>query len=885
MSYDPRQMITIHMGAGTEMRKTAKYALLFAPFVAFAGVSGVSSQVVTGTQDFSITVQESIDATPDAFSFSSTSGLEPGVVTESAAVTITGISGDIPISVSGGEYSISGGAYTATAGVITNGQTVRLRVTSSASWSGSASSTVTIGTASGTFTALTRDAGPCDLPGISVGTSCGDGTVYVGDYDSKRYFMTTSRTATATWSDSNTNMRSATSSTSGWTNTQGMRASSPTLSFFNGAQYCANTIGSDFFLPSTNEINEIWNNLSTVQRSIYFVLNSFHMTSEQWGTGKFGQSSSTTNNFYYVIIPRNSFTSIDWTGRGKTYAAVVKCVRTDTNIIADDFDPDAFSFAAQTNVAPSTAATSNVVTISGIVGNAPISISGVGASFSVDGGAFSSASRTVTDGQTVQVRLSSSAAPSASVTASLTVGSLTRPFSVTTSAADTTPDAFAFTSQSDVQPSTEITSNSVTIAGLVGPAPVSVSGGASYSINGGAFTAAAGSVSNGETLRVRMTSSATLGGSVTGSVTVGTVTETFGLTTTSQDTTPDAFAFSTSENRTSAQPNTLVTFNPVTVSGLSASVPVTVSGTGSPAIRINGGSWVTSGTVSNGDTVAVRLTSSSLFSGSRSATVTVGEGTASVSVFTRAADAAPNAFTVSALTGQEPSSTVTSTPVTPTGYEQATLVPGAGLSVSVNGGAFSASAQTVTAGQSITLRATSPVVSGSSSFSLGFRNASGTTVYTASWSVSSRGPNGPSNPNFAWTYQTCTTSTGCTSTSETITLSGSFSNARVLFGDVDTVKSTPSSSTAGWSGTNMDWPSVSINGGAFLDRYDLQTTSRTVNPGDTLRIQFKSGSRYVYNLGASLNVGETSLWRCWSNATYVSPDPRPVGGRSTSSCQ
>lgn len=353
------------------------------------------------------------------------------------------------------------------------------------------------------------------------------------------------------------------------------------------------------------------------------------------------------------------------------------------------------------------------------------------------------------------------------------------------------------------------------------------------------------------------------------------------------DDTPDAFVVSSSSDPSAVEPGDLFTFDPVTVAGMDAGVTVSASvfGGGSPEFRINGGAWVTSGTVENGDTIQVRLNASSGFLIEQVATLSVSSVNTTFSVTTRAPDSLPDAFVFAGLTGQEPSTTVTSAPVTPTGFEEAVLAPQSGLRVSVNGGSFTGSEQTIQAGQSISLRMTLGQPSEVKSLDLFVRDLSGNTVLTVPWSVTTRDPVGPSNPNFAWTYQTCATSTGCTSTSETITLSGSFSNARVLFGDVDTVKSTPSSSRAGWSGTNMDWPSVSINGGAFLDRYDLQTTSRTVNPGDTLRIQFKSGSRFVYNLGASLNVGETSLWRCWSKATYVNPDPRPVGGRSTSSCQ
>ncbi|MBN1226336.1 MAG: hypothetical protein JXA79_05045, partial [Deltaproteobacteria bacterium] len=70
---------------------------------------------------------------------------------------------------------------------------------------------------------------------------------------------------------------------------------------------------------------------------------------------------------------------------------------------------------------------------------------------------------------------------------------------------DTTPDQFAFTDQIDVEPDTEITSNTITIEGINATASVSIAGG-TYSVNSGAYTSADGTVDNGDTLTVQQTS-------------------------------------------------------------------------------------------------------------------------------------------------------------------------------------------------------------------------------------------------------------------------------------------------------------------------------------------------------------------------------------------
>lgn len=101
------------------------------------------------------------------------------------------------------------------------------------------------------------------------------------------------------------------------------------------------------------------------------------------------------------------------------------------------------------------------------------------------------------------------------------------------------------------------------------------------------------------------------------------------------DTTPDAFSFT---DVTGQALNTLITSNTITINGINAGTAVSVSGAGSPQISINGGAWGTSGTITNGQTLAVRLTSANAFSTARTATVDVGGVTDVWSVTTRAAN-------------------------------------------------------------------------------------------------------------------------------------------------------------------------------------------------------------------------------------------------------
>ncbi|QJR13384.1 hypothetical protein [Usitatibacter palustris] len=96
------------------------------------------------------------DATPDAFTFASQTGVTPSSVVVSAPATIAGITMATSISVAGGEYSIGCTAtFTASTATITNGQTVCVRHTASANFNAGTTTTLTIGGISASFTSTT----------------------------------------------------------------------------------------------------------------------------------------------------------------------------------------------------------------------------------------------------------------------------------------------------------------------------------------------------------------------------------------------------------------------------------------------------------------------------------------------------------------------------------------------------------------------------------------------------------------------------------------------------------------------------------------------------------------------------------------------------------
>jgi hypothetical protein len=91
---------------------------------------------------------------------------------------------------------------------------------------------------------------------------------------------------------------------------------------------------------------------------------------------------------------------------------------------------------------------------------------------------------------------------------------------------DTTPDQFTFTDQSGVALSSTITSAPITVVDIDAAADITITGG-TYSINGGAFTADAGTVELGDEVRARHTSSASYLAATNTVVTIGGISDTF----------------------------------------------------------------------------------------------------------------------------------------------------------------------------------------------------------------------------------------------------------------------------------------------------------------------------------------------------------------------
>jgi hypothetical protein len=287
-----------------------------------------------------------------------------------------------------------------------------------------------------------------------------------------------------------------------------------------------------------------------------------------------------------------------------------------TTTLARDTAPDPFAFQGQANLPPSTTAVANEVTISGINDPAPIAVSG--GQYSINGGPYTYSAGNVASGQKVRVRHTTSSAFSGTMKTVLNVGGVQGTFTTTTQARDTTPEPFAFAATTGVARSAPVVSNEITVAGINDATPVGIGGG-SYSINGGAFTTAAGTVTNGQRLRVQHTSAAAFEASRQTVLTIGGVMGSFTSTTEVEDTKPDAFSFT---DQSGALPLAETTSNTITVGGINSASAVSIAG---GSYSVNGGAFTTaSGTVGAGDTLTLNVTAGPVPTSAVNVTLTVG---------------------------------------------------------------------------------------------------------------------------------------------------------------------------------------------------------------------------------------------------------------------
>jgi mono/diheme cytochrome c family protein len=154
----------------TKLKKNLLFIMLTALLLALAGCGG---------DDDTNTIYESETSIPDAFAFTSQTGVVPGATVTSDTITVSGLTSGTRISVTGGTYSIEGGYFTASSGTVYNGQTVRVQHTASNSDNAVTTTTLTIGGVSAVFSSTTGTAGEGQALYLNLCSGCHSGVSVV----------------------------------------------------------------------------------------------------------------------------------------------------------------------------------------------------------------------------------------------------------------------------------------------------------------------------------------------------------------------------------------------------------------------------------------------------------------------------------------------------------------------------------------------------------------------------------------------------------------------------------------------------------------------------------------------------------------------------------
>ncbi|TQV88755.1 hypothetical protein [Aliikangiella coralliicola] len=398
---------------------------------------------------FRVTVN---DNTPDAISFDTVNDAALSTELTTSEKTVNGIADQVEISVTDGEYSIGcNGSFTSSAGTVNNGDTICLRhTTSSEHW------TVT-------------------STAVKVGSST---------------FTFESRTIADT---------------------------TPDAFSFEAAV--------DVDLGSTQTSNNITVEGITNQVDVSIV-------DGEYSIGCAANGFTSNNGVIQLgetICVRHTASDQHWVGT--TSQLTLGDVSADfTSTTLPDTTPEDFSLNTIDDVEIASSQTSETITITGIQTPVPISVSNGEYSLGCNSNSFTSTAGEISPDESVCVRHTAAADYVTQTTTTLNVNGVTADF-VSTTMPDRTPDDFNFTNVTDVELSAVQTSDTITVTGIAVDVTVSVTGG-EYSIGcSGTFTSTAATLSDGQSICVRHTSSSANSTATQTTLTVGTYSTTFSSTT------------------------------------------------------------------------------------------------------------------------------------------------------------------------------------------------------------------------------------------------------------------------------------------------------------------------------------------------------------------
>ena len=499
---------------------------------------------------------------------------------------------------------------------------------------------------------------------------------------------------------------------------------------------------------------------------------------------------------------------------------------------------------------------------------------------------FTTAPKNITPGQYIHVRTRAhQSVYGAQTGGTISVGGQTDDWKVTTLAQDTAPDAYNYVDTANAEPGGTVEQYQQ-ISGIdptsSQPVALTISGcdwGLSYYIAGSYQTVNynnPSSITLDAPLRlwIKQTASASFFGTSTASVKVGTgAVDTATVTTRAPDLQPDAFSLGANATGQARSTNFDRT---ATITGFETTVPVTISSiTGTASFKVNNGSFSTAQkTISPGDTVTLRVTSSSSFSAFAGATITASTGSnarsASFGITTLVRDNTPVGWTPANVTNselnvqhyyiQQINGINDSVSVTATGTAGALFKTSASPTYSASGFSSPGAQLYITNGQYLHV-----AILSASTYSTE-RNIT-TTVGTAvdTWRVTTRAAT--SIPN-SYSFANAT--------------SASPSSVANTFVEIDGMESGTTQASIQSSSLNPSGTEIAVNGSDTIPSNSSFTTSPVnINSGQYLHVRSNAPSTYSTSSTVTIDVGGVD--RTWTITTVAAPSGGSTSGSGQSS--
>jgi len=395
---------------------------------------------------------------------------------------------------------------------------------------------------------------------------------------------------------------------------------------------------------------------------------------------------------------------------------------------------------------------------------------------------------------------------------------------------DAIPTAFSFTGQSGVAFLTLVTSNAITVGGTDIASCISIVNGEWEKNANGVWSSADGSVSSGETVKVRHTSPNAAGALTETVLTIGSVIGTFGSTTTTADTVPDTINFPSGILLIDLLLNTYASSGQTQITGINAPSPISISG---GHYSINGAAYTNvAGTINNLDLLEIRCLSSSSFNTSTSCTVTVGGVSRILELYSILKYGAFTPYTFTPQTGVAPTTLIISNSITFAGWEAQFDITVSGGEFDINGLGFRTTALRATNGQTMRLRHTSGAVS-----------TSVTTTVTAT------GVAGSLSQGIVYSTTFTTASAGADITPVAFSFASltNVENTQPFIASAGAITGINVSTPVAASGSGL----VSIAGGAYV-------ASGFITSGQTLSVKLTSSAQPGYTTTTTVTVGTVS---------------------------